>query len=136
MVLYTKPIKEKVEDILVTAFEGGSNYWLDIAPSEERKVREWYKANMPSGAEDTASFAEKAARYIYRNEEGIEIVDSEDAEEVLGNLTYSGMKKAFRNGFRDSNLSEHLQDLREDNWDANTADVIIQFAILGEIVYG
>lgn len=107
--------QQQVADLVVTAFEGGSNYWLgDIKP-----------------------FYAKTADYAEADRYGEDMVTrvftpSEDDEE------YTFDREAINRGLQimADQYPTHFNDLREDNFDADTADVFLQCALFGEIVYG
>jgi len=111
--------KQMIEDLLVTALEGGSNYWYYL-PNELPK-------------QEGKSYIDAMLAFL---EEGgsIQVNDWEDEEEKLGELTWESAMKAFE-------LMHEVQPhnyaaLIEDNWDANDADVWFQLAVMGEVTFG
>lgn len=108
---------EDVNDLMVCALEGGINYWCGLA---------------------TAKLVPDGVEYDYLSElisKGgvIELTDAEDESEKWDlNLSkfMNGVKEVCRiRGFYSG------QDLI-DNHDAEVADMIIQFALFEEIVFG
>ena len=111
------------EDLLVTALEGGSNYWYYIkslemiwdTPSNQPTSTRIYQAVMDNGVE-------------------IEIHDIEDEDERLGVISKAGIEGAL------SKLKEIepyiYEDIMNDAWDAESADAWFQIVVMGEIVYG
>lgn len=121
---------EDVSDILCSAFEGGATYWLrHVEVDWKRKVdgervKAEYASDVPSlGGRLILSY------------------DDPGQEEGNGNGRFTlglddvlrgiGLMLAFKDGTRFS-----MADVNGDNADASTADVILQFAVLGDIVYG
>jgi hypothetical protein len=112
---------ENVENILVTALEGGSNYWYllrDSVPGDKG-----------------LSLAEKLAVLLYKNPEfEIKIYDLENEDEVLGTLSQAsfihGLKLAFKT--RPFNIGNLLSE----GGDAEDADVVFQLIVMGEVVFG
>jgi hypothetical protein len=119
-----------IADLMTAAIEGGSSYWCDqIEQMSGHHTEEevWY-----------------ADPEIYKQEEGkfltIRVVESEPSSENSDGrhiINLEKMQKAFElmsefgtpKGF-------HLRNLLEENWDAETADVFLQLAVFGEVVYG
>ena len=110
-----KPIEvtdDHLDSILVGAFEGGSNYW-----AEKVKVKDDdYK-----GAEFASGVISKGGElYIYA-----------DGDQSVYLLT----KASLING-----LQTYLNESKHKNWpdggDAQTSDLILQYALFDEVVYG
>lgn len=117
---------ERMKDLLIGAFEGGSNYWAGCD--------EWQVERRRDG-EDVYDLIIRDHTVSYP------FYDVEDNEQ-LGKLNFEGMKRALQfmaNG-RDKNDKpfpmRHWQAFIDENDDAETADVFLQLAIMGEIVYG
>lgn len=111
------------EDLLVTALEGGSNYWYfipDIAPldgiaeGEPLSIR-LFKAVMDHGKE-------------------ILVYDIEDDNEYHGKISRDSINGATKLMARES--PEHMKSVRDDEWDAESADVWFQYVVRGEVVFG
>ena len=107
---------QDIDDLMVTALEGGINYWCD-----EIKVKIPYGSSTNVIASDVISRG-GTLRFIYDERSGIAILDKEKL--------IKGLKKTIED---DDYCS--VQDLM-DNHDAETADKIIQFALFDEIVFG
>jgi hypothetical protein len=128
MTAYTYPSSprdEAVCDLFTTAVEGGINYWADVRQyqwsdrtPEQRQIKEFRAVvvDREDGREYVIDFAA-----IVR---GAELAD-----------TY----------FRDSGVRSYhgraLRDFVQGNfdlfdYDAETADIVVQFGVLGELVYG
>ena len=103
--------QENIDDILATALEGGINYWAVSARPKDKDYK---------GADYGHEVVSRGGILIIATEEG------EKHELNLENLT-----KGFQL-FADSNSNI---DFMED-YDAVTADCIVQLALFGEIVYG
>lgn len=109
-------IDPDIDDLMVTALEGGINYWCDLAKAKL----------VPDGIEH-----EYLSDLISRGGV-IELHDEVMDERYDLNLSkfLNGVTMACEHyGFNSA------QELLE-NHDAEVADVIIQFAIFGEIKYG
>ncbi len=108
---------QEIDDLMVAALEGGINYWCGLA---------------------TAKLVPEGVEYEYLSEligKGgvIELTDAEDENEKWDlnlNKFLNGVKEVCKiRGFYSG------QDLI-DNHDAEVADMIIQFALFDEIVFG
>ena len=105
---------EHLDNILVGAFEGGSNYW-----AEKVKVKDDdYK-----GAEFASGVISKGGElYIYT-----------DGDQSVHLLT----KNSLINGLQQFiNESKRFGHLWPDKGDAGTDDMILQYALFEEVVYG
>ena len=111
---------EMVTDIVVTAFEGGSNYWIqriEYVVTPEVK----YEPFVKYGQEP-----------FWTNGGAINVI--EDEEPGTPHLL---TKRVMRKGIKAA--AEHYGLTPErfhEEHDAETADVALQLALLGEVVYG
>lgn len=141
---------EQMCNMLVGAFEGGSNYWyflkdLSMIPKVGYKPQTEY--NIKSLGEHKEFDSTQKHRMIdclvHRIFEAamldikVPVFDSEadeDDNEPLGYLTKESMIKGSYLMLQES--PEHFANIISENDDAETADVFLQYAVLGEIVYG
>jgi len=114
--------REVFEDYFVTAAEQGSGYWAmfdtDVKGTSEKSASEILFAK------------------IWDNGEEIAIVDVEDPSTKLGTIT----KQAMINGY-DLLLRDYPDITVEDDdddlvFDAEVADLWLQYVVLKEIVFG
>lgn len=125
MLKVTKPVHingADIDDILCTAFEGGITYWCNSVQS--MMPIEWHKEN----------HAEYASEVISRG--GDLVLSTDDGDKVL-------TLNAFLQGLQ-MVLDEFVVELEiiggefhiDTTWiDADLADVIVQYALFGELVY-
>jgi hypothetical protein len=116
--------KSQLEDLMASVYEGGSDYWMDIPASEVRAVLIKYGA---PGKLVSQCFA----WYLFDGNE-LTIVDTADLSETLGTLSLEGINKAMNNPA----CSAYFESLVTEDYDEETTDIIIQYAIFNEIVYG
>ena len=105
---------QMVDDLLCTAFEGGSNYWCDKVTAVD-----W-----PEGAEWASDVLTRGGELIIYHE-GLEesnTIGPDDIQPALQKMA--------------DDYPKHFTDLINDYADADTADVFLQCITLGEIVYG
>lgn len=113
---------QMIQDMIITAFEGGSNYWLGRGRVE--LINPPY-ADLPDdgvawyGNSQRNVFAEPDFKITIETEEGLKTLDADAITRGLAAMP-----------------PRHLADLTSDNGDAETADVFLQCALFGEVVYG
>jgi len=108
-----------LEDIIVTAFEGGSNYWIEYINFENNK---------PRGIPTSVWVFEKL-----KDGETI-VLYLEDDERAF--LTMRRLKCGVKKYFSDSkNLIGGL-DLEFSDYDTDVADSVLQYAVFDKLVYG
>lgn len=138
-----KITKEDVVDILSSAIDG-IYYWGRIVPNNEqyKEAKKWIRENEEPDYE--ICYEEVIAQMLFDGK-SVTVRDIEGDQESwlsLSNLSY-GIRKAFQEGYySDYNWlvpdggGSNKWHLEPDQIDAEVADVIIQLAVLGEIVYG
>lgn len=103
----------RIFDLLISAFEGGINYWCD---------------SIDAGDLGHVSAAKALALGLI---DSVTLHDSEEDKDVI--LSVDGMKKAL--AFLAEKQSHHFRNILDD-YDAETADVFVQCAVFGDTVYG
>jgi hypothetical protein len=106
---------EIISDILSTAFEGGITYWTQTPV----KVDEW-----PEGAKHASDVVAKHVPVYIRNED----------DEKWEKLTLPNLLNSIRWYLTTYNKSSEFFISGE--FDAGDADLIVQHALFGDIVYG
>jgi len=122
--------RQVLEDIFVTALEGGSNYWYYLPDESVAKIR---KA-VPKSEDPYLSTA--ILKAILDHDVKVAINDAENEEEVIGVITRGTMQARL----------QLLSDSKENKWalenhmrghgDAGSADIVFQYLTMGEVVYG
>lgn len=115
------------EDLLVTACEGGSNYWASIEDEGKKLIR---------NATKHLKGEPFATRFWDALKKGLTIPvhDAEEPGTKLGEISLESIAKA--EVLLANKQSYHLGCILDDNWDAGNADVWFQLATLGDVVYG
>jgi len=116
--------RQRVADLLDTAFEGGSNYWYFI-----REHR------YPEGK--TVHDYEFAYLELPLTEGGALVIDDKEDErgEYSGKiLDLAAIKRGL--ALLSEKYPNHFQDFGGENEDANTGDVFLQLCLFGEVVFG
>lgn len=107
---------QRLEDMLIGAFEGGSNYWLARATPTNGERFSYTK--------------------VVKGEQTLKmtLVNPEDIETELPLINREQLIKGMQ--LMAEKAPRHFANFMDENDDAETADVFFQFALLGEIVYG
>lgn len=98
--------QEQIDDVLVTAFEGGSNYWIDEVTIDEEPTEKYKYMS------DVLTRGGTLKVYI-TDEEEIKVLRLEKLLEALSDVNFNF-----------------------DDYDAGDADTVVQKALFGEVVYG
>lgn len=114
---------QTIDDQLITAFEGGSNYWYNI-PNTNVAAPDGFIRN----EEINYEFLDK----VYQGATLV-VEDIEDHTE-LGELNMTTIKRGLE--IMSANHENHFSDMMEETGDATTADVFFQLCVMGKIVYG
>lgn len=118
--------QEDIDDIMVSALEGGINYWCDAAKVDESKrVAAWGHEQIARGGCLKIHVAEP--------------FDNEDTEwyELTKEKFLSGLTRYLQtSGTEMTTLpsGDHME-IDTGQIDANAADEIIQFALFGKVIY-
>ena len=118
---------EMFEDWMVTAIEGGSNYWYSIQDGAMPKsiVAKYESEKLPfSILFSKAIWIDKLSIPVHYIETG----------EVLGSIDMKSVKKALEAICE--HHSEIFESLMNGHFDAEDADVFFQYAVIGELTFG
>ena len=123
----TMPVSYDVfENIIVTALEGGSNYWYLLGDLDP--VRAWCKKNDIKNE----PMSIKISKALFNDSEFmLDVYDAENEDDVLGTITQASLLNAMA-----LHPEEALKFINEDDYDAWTADTLFQTAVMGEVVFG
>lgn len=122
--------RELLENVFVTALEGGSNYWYLITGMNRRKVR----AAVPKETDPYFSTAILTAILDHGVEVGIN--DAENPSEELGVISAKTIEERLEKLKNDQAHAWALEAEEEGNGDANSSDIIFQYLVLGEVWFG
>jgi hypothetical protein len=119
--------KQLLENIFVTALEGGSNYWYLIDTANYKKIR----SAVPKSVDPF--FATAMLTAILDHGVEVEVCDNENPDEVLGTLTAAKMEERLHD--LDMNLDYRwaLEAEEEGVGDAESSDVVFQYLVIGEV---
>lgn len=111
--------QNQIEDLIVGALEGGSNYWLSFEVNPIIKDFKWNSIDY--------------ARQIVEGE--CELICYDVAtKEYLGRLNKITIEEGLNLMLKTHPSS--FKEILDENWDADTADVFMQCCVLKDIIYG
>jgi hypothetical protein len=114
---------QRIADLVTTAFEGGSNYWIETVsilkvppkPEGEDHSYPWY------------SF-----KNVYEDPDFQVKINVEDDDPVI--FDHASIQRGL--DYLSKNYPRHINDILQENDDAETADAFLQACLFGDIVYG
>lgn len=121
--------REILEDVFVTAIEGGSNYWYFLSDHAIAKIRR----AVPKQEDECISTA--ILKAILDHDVKVEINDADDEEEVIGVITKGTMQSRLQL-LADSPNKWALDAHIKEEGDAESADIVFQYLTMGEVIYG
>lgn len=121
--------REILENIFVTAIEGGSNYWYFINDENHEKIRRAVPI------EKEACFSTALFRAVYDEAFDIDVHDVENPDEKVGTLSVRSMFERLDNLLQDDDYKWALLAEIDEQGDAETSDVVFQYLAIGEVVY-
>jgi hypothetical protein len=121
--------REVLEDIFVTAIEGGSNYWYFLSKDAVKRIRQ----AVPRDIDEVLSTATLKA--VLDHGVSIPINDVENEEDIVGWISIETMQERLQALLNSGNkwaLEAHMNE----EGDADSADIVFQYLAMGEAVYG
>ena len=122
---------ELLKSILVTAFEGGIGYWAKLDGYEN------LPAKPPAFAQDTHSEDFTYPRYAWlplTEKGGVRLADREDGKVCDKPLNLKTLTAGLTQ-LAAERLAVFSRFVNE-NYDADDADMLVQYALFGRVVYG
>jgi hypothetical protein len=129
MEVKTNISREVLEDVFVTALEGGSNYWYYLPEESIKAIR---KA-VPKSEDPYLSTA--ILKAILDHDVVVPINDAEQEDELIGIISKKTMESRLQL-LSDSENRWALESHMREEGDASSADVVFQYLAMGEVVYG
>ena len=121
--------REVLEDIFVTAIEGGSNYWYYLPHHSVKLIR-----SVVSKEEDPC-LSTAILKAILDHDIKVPINDAENEDEVIGIITRDLIQPRLQL-LSDSQLKWALEAHINEEGDSESADIVFQYLTMGEAVYG
>jgi hypothetical protein len=128
---------QQIADLLITAFEGGSNYWYLI--TKYIKPEQLWASSEPAGPFSMAQVHLaptyfKASEYPLSPGGALIIVDKGDPKGMQYRLDLESIEKGLQTMATD--YRKHFTDVVNQTDDTITADVFLQCCLFGKIIFG
>jgi hypothetical protein len=125
----TREIKDDViESIIITALEGGSNYWYFLPMQTTGQIR-----NLIPRTEE-ASLSRAFALALLKGAE-LEVHDIEEEGCCLGIVSRKTMQERLQSLSEDEGYAHALEEEINGNGDAGTSDIVFQYLVMNKIVF-
>lgn len=122
--------RETLENIFITAIEGGSNYWYYIGEEAVKAI------NSVCPRATGNSFSERMFSAVFDYGVKVPIHDVEDMDgEPIGVLDSDTFKERLERCASEGGMWALQQELDEQG-DATTSDAVFQYLALNDLVYG
>lgn len=121
--------REVLEDVFVTALEGGSNYWYFLPDHSIEAIRR----AVPKEEDPYLSTA--ILKAILDHDVKVAVNDADDEDEVIGVITKGTMQNRLQM-LADSPNKWALDAHIKEEGDADSADIVFQYITMGEVIYG
>lgn len=121
--------REVLEDVFVSAIEGGSNYWYFLSDHAIAKIRR----AIPKSEDPYIATAMLKA--ILEHDVKVEINDADNEDEIVGVVTRGTMQSRLQLLAESNNRWALEQHIKEEG-DADSADIVFQYLAMGEVIYG
>jgi hypothetical protein len=119
-----------LENIFITALEGGSNYWLGIQFEDLQKIQQLYSSEGVKTPSSVAIF-----RAVMQKGVEIPIFDIEE-NDLLGTISKQNIINGLQKLINDENYQYSLFNEIAGDGDADTSDACMQYFVLGEVIFG
>jgi hypothetical protein len=125
--------RDMLENIFVTALEGGSNDWYWLTDETVAKIRK-YVSRKEEPPLSTALFKAVMDHGVI-----VQIHDNdfmaENEPELLGELNHNTIKERLQKLANNKDYSYALDQELNETGDAATSDVVFQFLVMGECIF-
>lgn len=122
---------ETFENIIVTALEGGSNYWYMLGDIKGCPLPDEMPDKAPSERIAYGLWHNKDAEvYVY----DVDITEEDGDSQLLGILTHNSVRERMQ--LATINHLSELEAMISGDFDSWTADTLFQVLVMGEVVFG
>lgn len=122
--------EQDILDILTTAFEGGIGYWCCLDNTDADWVAARQQLKEETG--ETPCFCDVAYR-VMKNGQTVKLEDEEEG--TVLELTLEKFQQGCTKYTEETHRDIH-RTIDNSEFDAEDADMIIQYALFGELIYG
>lgn len=119
---------EHFDNVIITALEGGSNYWYQLFIDD-------YRDQLVPKTEKRLALSERISESLYINPKfELKVYDVENPNDLLGTVTQASMFKAFQ--IAEQEWDSAYENIMEEQYDVSDADIVFQLATMGKVVFG
>jgi hypothetical protein len=122
--------REVLENVCVTALEGGSNYWYFLSDDAIKLIRRAVPKN------EDAYLSVAILKAVLDHDVEVPINDAEDEDEVLGYFSKKTLQERLQKLSQDDSSKWALETEIRGEGDADSSDVVFQYITMGEVVFG
>lgn len=122
--------REILENVCVTAIEGGSNYWYFLSDDAISLIRKAVPKN------EDAYLSTAILKAVLDHDVEVPINDAEDEDEVLGYISKKTLQERLQKLSEDDSSKWALDREIEGQGDGDSSDVVFQWMAMGECVFG
>jgi hypothetical protein len=121
--------REVLEDVFVTALEGGSNYWYYLSEDTYKRIRKAVRKS------DEPYIAVAMLKAVLDHGVEVAINDAENEEDELGWISKETMQARLQDLYN-SDYRWALEAHLNEEGDSESADIVFQYIVIGEAVFG
>jgi hypothetical protein len=121
--------RDTLENIFVTALEGGSNYWYFLSDTAVKIIRSHIHENFDPCL-STAIF-----KAIMDHNAIVPINDAEHPDEILGWLSQDRIEEMITKLISDENYNWALRNEMNYQGNAVSSDIIFQYLVIGGVEF-
>jgi hypothetical protein len=122
--------RQVLEDIFVTAIEGGSNYWYFLSDDAIAKIRK------AVSVESEPYLSVAISKAILDFGVDVPINDAENEREVLGTISKETMQDRLQLLSDDAHYKYSLESELNEEGDAYSSDIVFQYLSFGKVIFG
>jgi hypothetical protein len=127
--------RDIVENIFVTALEGGSNDWYWLTDETVAKVRKYVSRKDESALSVAIFKAVMDHGVVVQIHDKETVGEDDDVPELLGELNMNTVKERLQLLASNKDYSYALDQELNETGDAITSDVVFQFLVMGECIF-
>ena len=128
--LNVKVSRKVIEDVCVTAIEGGSNYWYFLSEDAVKIIRN----AVPKDEDPYLSTA--IVKAVLDKGVAVPINDAENEDDMIGLFSKATLHGRLQKLYEDDNYRWALENEMSEQGDGETSDIVFQYMTMGEVVYG
>jgi len=127
--------RDIVENIFVTALEGGSNDWYWLTDETVAKVRKYVSRKDESALSVAIFKAVMDHGVVVQVHDKESVGEDDEVPELLGELNMNTVKERLQLLASNKDYSYALDHEINETGDALTSDVVFQFLVMGECIF-